>query len=107
VRGRARAGAILRERLRASACVDYKGGHRPRDGIRPEGGGVHPRRARTPLPGHGWLGEESGAGSGGEFRWVVDPLDGTTNFAHAYPFFAVSIALEVRGERTLGVVYDP
>jgi len=40
-------------------------------------------------------------------KWIVDPLDGTTNFAHGYPFFAVSIALEVDGEVVLGVVYDP
>jgi myo-inositol-1(or 4)-monophosphatase len=60
------------------------------------------------FPGHGWLGEETGGASAGEeFRWVVDPLDGTTNFAHAYPFFCVSIALEQAGERVLGVVYDP
>jgi myo-inositol-1(or 4)-monophosphatase len=40
-------------------------------------------------------------------RWVIDPLDGTTNFAHGYPFFAVSIALEVAGAVQVGVVYDP
>ncbi len=41
------------------------------------------------------------------FRWVVDPLDGTTNFAHGVPFFAVSIALEERNEPIVGVIYDP
>ncbi|MEN8160311.1 MAG: inositol monophosphatase family protein [Myxococcota bacterium] len=41
------------------------------------------------------------------FRWVIDPLDGTTNFAHGYPRFAVSIGVEERGEPLLGVVYDP
>jgi myo-inositol-1(or 4)-monophosphatase len=42
-----------------------------------------------------------------EFRWIIDPLDGTTNYAHSYPVFCVSLALEVKGEVILGVVYDP
>ena len=41
------------------------------------------------------------------YRWIIDPLDGTTNFIHSYPVFAVSIALEYRGEIILGIVYDP
>jgi myo-inositol-1(or 4)-monophosphatase len=45
--------------------------------------------------------------SGARFRWVIDPLDGTTNFAHGYPRFAVSIGVEREGEPALGVVYDP
>jgi myo-inositol-1(or 4)-monophosphatase len=48
---------------------------------------------------------ESGGGSG--WRWVIDPLDGTVNFAHGYPRFCVSIGVEHRGEREVGVVYDP
>jgi myo-inositol-1(or 4)-monophosphatase len=60
------------------------------------------------LPGAGILAEEgSGFETGSEQRWIVDPLDGTTNFAHGYPVFAVSIALESAGERVLGVVHDP
>lgn len=42
-----------------------------------------------------------------EYKWIVDPLDGTTNYAHGYPVYAVSIALEVAGEITVGVIYDP
>lgn len=42
-----------------------------------------------------------------EYKWLIDPLDGTTNYAHGFPFFAVSIALERRGDVILGVVYDP
>ena len=54
------------------------------------------------------LAEESGASQGMvERRWIIDPLDGTTNFAHRYPFFAVSIGLEQEGEMILGVVYNP
>lgn len=54
------------------------------------------------------LSEEAGARSGRSGRrWIVDPLDGTTNYAHGVPIFAVSIALETEGRVTLGVVYDP
>src|SRR3954453_6256256 len=42
-----------------------------------------------------------------EFRWVIDPLDGTTNYAHDYPFFCVSVALEKNGEVIAGAVYQP
>jgi myo-inositol-1(or 4)-monophosphatase len=63
------------------------------------------------FPGHAVLAEESGAhlaGAGAPaVRWVVDPLDGTTNFAHNYPFFCVSIAAEVEGRLAAGAVYDP
>ncbi|MEM9851428.1 MAG: inositol monophosphatase family protein, partial [Pseudomonadota bacterium] len=60
-------------------------------------------------PNYGWLGEESGAEEGKDptRRWIVDPLDGTTNFLHGLPHWAVSIALEHKGEIVAGVVYDP
>ena len=60
-------------------------------------------------PSYGWLAEEGG-GEGGKDptrRWIVDPLDGTTNFLHGLPHFAVSIALEHKGEVISGVIYDP
>lgn len=55
------------------------------------------------------LAEEGGvgAGPGAEFCWIVDPLDGTTNFAHGFPRFCVSIGIERSGRRAIGVVYDP
>ena len=62
------------------------------------------------FPGHGVLAEESGAHAAAAdtgVRWVVDPLDGTTNFAHNYPFFGVSVGVEVAGEVVAGAVYDP
>jgi myo-inositol-1(or 4)-monophosphatase len=59
------------------------------------------------FPGHAVLAEESGAHEGAAVRWLVDPLDGTTNFAHNYPFFAVSIAAEAAGALAAGVVFDP
>jgi myo-inositol-1(or 4)-monophosphatase len=60
-------------------------------------------------PGFGMLLEESGeiAGRDEGHRWIVDPLDGTTNFLHGLPHFAISIALERRGELIAGVIYDP
>ncbi len=67
---------------------------------------------RERFPAHGILAEESGAHAGGtgprpDIRWLCDPLDGTTNFAHNYPFFCVSVGVEVRGEMAAGAVYDP
>ena len=58
-------------------------------------------------PEHGILAEESGGRQGNEFQWLVDPLDGTTNFLHGFPQYAVSIALRHKGRLQLGVVYDP
>lgn len=65
-------------------------------------------RIRKEFPGHDLIGEEgSRVETGSDFRWYIDPLDGTTNFAHGYPVFCVSIALEHKGERVAGVIYDP
>jgi myo-inositol-1(or 4)-monophosphatase len=59
-------------------------------------------------PDHDLMGEEGARRtSGSDYRWYIDPLDGTTNFAHGYPVFCVSIALEHRGELIAGTVYDP
>jgi myo-inositol-1(or 4)-monophosphatase len=58
-------------------------------------------------PGHAILAEESGASGASEYLWVIDPLDGTTNFLHGFPQYAVSIALEHRGIVTQAVIYDP
>lgn len=62
---------------------------------------------RERFPDHAILAEESGARPGGNFRWLVDPLDGTVNFARRWPHWAVSLALEFRGEVVVGVVYAP
>ncbi|HKT17476.1 MAG TPA: inositol monophosphatase family protein [Stellaceae bacterium] len=60
-------------------------------------------------PGYGFLLEESGASAGSDahHRWIVDPLDGTTNFLHGIPHWAISIALERDGEIVAGLVYEP
>ena len=71
-------------------------------------------RIKSHYPRHAILAEESGATEGiktvtgqTDWRWIVDPLDGTTNYAHGYPCFCVSIALERAGSIEIGVVYDP
>jgi myo-inositol-1(or 4)-monophosphatase len=65
------------------------------------------RRIRDRYPAHSILAEESGPSEGNEAKWIIDPLDGTTNFAHQYPFFCVSIAFELNGQLMSGAVYDP
>ena len=70
-------------------------------------------RIKTYHPRHAILAEESGASepadrdTQSDWRWIIDPLDGTTNYAHGYPCFCVSIGLEYKGRIELGVVYDP
>jgi len=59
-------------------------------------------------PGHSFLAEESGLQKSDEnYQWIIDPLDGTTNYIHQIPVFAVSIALKMKGELLLGVIYNP
>src|SRR5580698_8647204 len=62
---------------------------------------------RRSYPQHAILAEESGRSGDDEFVWIIDPLDGTTNFLHGFPTFAVSIAVEHRGRLQHAVVYDP
>ena len=63
---------------------------------------------KSRFPGHAIVAEEgSGYETGSEYRWYVDPLDGTTNFAHGYPVWNVTLALEKAGELILGVIFDP
>lgn len=62
---------------------------------------------KTAFPDHAILAEESGEHKGNDYVWIIDPLDGTTNFLHGFPVYAVSIALQVKGKLELGVVYDP
>ena len=107
------AGAVLRD--------GYGRAHRPERKGRIDLVTEYDRRSERLLletiarrhPGAAVLAEESGAhagaaaAGGAALRWILDPLDGTTNFAHNYPFFAVSIAAEVDGELAAGAVYDP
>jgi len=58
-------------------------------------------------PEHAILAEESGSSGDNDAVWIIDPLDGTTNFLHGFPVFAVSIAVQLRGKLEIGVIYDP
>ena len=60
-------------------------------------------------PDHSFLGEEDLAveNASSEYRWIIDPLDGTANYVHRFPYYGVSIALEYRGELVVGVIFDP
>jgi myo-inositol-1(or 4)-monophosphatase len=65
-------------------------------------------RIRQQFPGHDLFGEEgTRTNTGSEYRWYIDPLDGTTNFAHGFPVFCVSLGLQYKNELIAGVVYDP
>ena len=57
--------------------------------------------------GHAICGEESGTHTGNEYRWVIDPIDGTTSFAHGLPIYSISIAVQQHGETILGAVFAP
>jgi myo-inositol-1(or 4)-monophosphatase len=64
------------------------------------------------FPDHAFLGEEEGAGksrpgAGAPPTWIIDPIDGTTNYVHDFPFYCISIGLEIAGDLVVGVVYDP
>ena len=62
---------------------------------------------RTAFPDHAILAEESGEHKGNDYVWIIDPLDGTTNFLHGFPQYAVSIALKHKNKLEIGVIYDP
>ena len=102
------AGRILRRRFRTALAVTVKG---PADIVTAADIEVQRlivRRLRSAFPGHGILAEEGlDVTAGTEWRWIVDPLDGTKNFAHGLPSFCVSIAAERDGQVELGVVLDP
>src|SRR6202163_1026034 len=66
------------------------------------------KHIREQFPAHDVMGEEGARiETGSDYKWYVDPLDGTTNFAHGYPVFCVSLAVERLGQRVAGVIYDP
>ncbi|MBS3954005.1 MAG: inositol monophosphatase [Methylomicrobium sp.] len=65
------------------------------------------RIIKAAFPEHAILAEESGEHEGNDYVWIIDPLDGTTNFLHGFPQFAVSIALKLKDRIEIGVIYDP
>ena len=102
------AGAVLREEVQRPPDIAYKGDCDLVTQADKRSEAVIVRRLQKLFPEHAVAAEEgSGKETGSEFRWHVDPLDGTTNFAHAYPCFCVSMALAKGNELLLGVVYNP
>ncbi len=103
-----RAGEVLRSGFGAEHAITYKGEVDLVTEVDEESERVIREELLGTFPTHGMLAEEGGVQAGEEnARWIVDPLDGTTNYAHGLPVFAVSIALERDGEVILGVVHDP
>jgi myo-inositol-1(or 4)-monophosphatase len=103
------AGDLLRRELRGSRHIAYKGS--PTNLVTEMDARAEALILDTlgrAFPDDAVLTEETGSRSGRSGRrWIIDPLDGTTNYAHGVPIFAVSIALEIGGRVALGVVYDP
>jgi myo-inositol-1(or 4)-monophosphatase len=104
-----RAGAFLRSRFGSRPAVSYKGSSTNLVTEMDRGAeAIILDAIAARFPAHRVLAEESGARPGDDqHRWIVDPLDGTTNYAHGFPIYGVSIALEIDAELALGVVYDP
>src|SRR5580765_563937 len=102
------AGALLMEYFHQHVKVEYKGDADLVTIADRKSEILIRERIKNDWPTHDVLGEEQGlTDTGSDYRWYVDPLDGTTNFAHGFPVFCVSIALEFRKQRIAGVVYDP
>ncbi len=102
------AGALLMEYFRQRVQIEYKGDVDLVTVADRKSEALILERIRARWPSHDVLAEEGGrVDHGSDYRWYVDPLDGTTNFAHGFPVFCVSLALEHKGQRVAGVLYDP
>ena len=102
------AGRLLGDRVGTTIDIDHKGSINLVTDVDLASEKLIRQAISTYYPRHEILAEEGGLSeSNSEYRWIVDPLDGTTNYAHGYPMFCVSIALECKGEVVVGVVYDP
>ena len=102
------AGALLMPHFRRHVKIEYKGSADLVTIADRQSEALILERIRRHFPTHDVMGEEgTRIETGSDYKWYVDPLDGTTNFAHGYPVFCVSLAVEFRGQRIAGVVYDP
>ena len=102
------AGALLMGYFRARVKIEYKGDADLVTEADRSSERLILERIQAQWPSHDVIGEEGARiERGGDYRWYVDPLDGTTNFAHGFPVFCVSLGLAFRGERKAAVVYDP
>jgi myo-inositol-1(or 4)-monophosphatase len=102
------AGRMLRDNLDASREIVYKGEVDLVTNFDNQSQQMIFDLLAKNFPDHDYIAEEGlDQEKGGEYRWIFDPLDGTTNYAHGFPIFSVSIALEFKGKIVCGVVYDP
>lgn len=104
------AGTILRERVNTKREIDYKGLVNLVTDADRASEALIASRLHEAYPDYRLIGEEGSSNEGAgdsPYVWIFDPLDGTTNYAHAYPHFAVSIALRKGNQTLLGVIYDP
>ena len=103
-----RAGKLLMEKFDRGIQVEFKGKYDLVTEADRESEALIVAMIRGQYPDHDILAEEADyENRGSEYRWIIDPLDGTTNYAHGFPWFAVSIALEVKGQLEIGVVHNP
>jgi myo-inositol-1(or 4)-monophosphatase len=102
------AGRILKERADSIGKIQYKGEIDPVTEVDLLCEQEVIVRIKKAFPGHAFLAEESGATAGNaDHLWIIDPLDGTVNYAHGYPCYCVSIGYQHKGEVVVGVVYNP
>ncbi len=102
------AGSLLMNHFRQRVKIEYKGDVDLVTVADRQSEALILERIRKQFPTHDVMGEEgTRIETGSEYKWYVDPLDGTTNFAHGYPVFCVSLAVGRRGQRVAGVIYDP
>ncbi len=102
------AGKLLMDKFESGLRVEFKGKYDLVTEADRQAEALIIKLIRERYPDHDFLSEEGDyTETGSDYRWIIDPLDGTTNYAHGFPWFAVSIALEVKGRLELGVVYNP
>lgn len=108
VRAARAAGALQREKLWSDIDIEYKGEINLVTEVDKACEKLIVTMLKDAFPDHDFLAEENEyARSGSRYVWIIDPLDGTNNYAHGFPWFCVSIALEVEGDIKVGVIYQP
>lgn len=108
IRAALKAGKYIRERVGKISSIDYKSAYNIVTDVDKATEKLILEMIKNEYPEDSVVAEEGGGGiKAGNRCWFIDPLDGTTNFTHTYPFFCVSIGLEVAGKMSVGVVYNP
>src|SRR5436190_12872764 len=101
-------GKLIRENWQKPQKIDYKGAIDLVTSVDRESEHLIVGRLRDVFPNHSFLAEEETTITAeSDYRWIIDPLDGTTNFAHGYPQFCISLAPEHNAKVIVGIVYDP